>query len=231
MGARGGRRRRAYLRGDLNALDYRRLRRFAAIQAAEASQGWRVVGVELAFTDKMKPGEFPAPRIGPGAGLRLVGRIDRLDHHPERGFRALDYKTGQKGESATKAHRKGRRLTSGARNGEWKGDWIDLQLPLYRTLLASLPSSAFGARVEVAPDQLGYITLAPHDEGSGITTLDCRANELDEAIALAERIVGQVLDGDFTPAARVPVGERDALAPIWGVAMRLGADSGEGGDE
>jgi len=209
----------------------RRLRRFAAIQAIEANEGWRVVGVELAFTERMKPGEFAAPRIGPGAGLQLVGRIDRLDLHPERGFRALDYKTGQKAESATKAHRKGRRLTSGARSGEWKGDWIDLQLPLYRTLLASLPSTVFGARVEVAPDQLGYITLAPHDEGSGISTLDCRAHELDEAIARAEQIVGQILDGDFTPAARVPVGDRDALAPIWGVAMRLGADSDEGGDE
>ena len=61
--------------------------------------------------------------------MRVTGRIDRIDHHPDLGWRLIDFKSSDSGTTPDKAHRKSDR-------------WIDLQLPLYRGLHAArLPGS------------------------------------------------------------------------------------------
>jgi len=230
------------------ALARRRLERFARLQAAQVAEGWRIHSVETAFEVAPKGGAkqapmlaaapfphaaapFPhaaaplshaaAPRLAtPGetaGGLFLTGRIDRVDVHEGLGrFRALDYKTSSKAEPPTRTHR----VLRGPRKGEWK----DLQLPLYRVLLRSLPTP-----IPVDAGALGYINLAPSMEKSAFDFLKAGSDDLDAAEAQAAAIVARILAGDFTPSARAPVGADDPLAPVWGLGLR-GADAGDESD-
>ena len=92
-----------------------RLRNFAVEQAKRAADGWEIRYVETGVeaSDGLK--------IGHGGELNLIGRIDRVDFHPETNRWAIwDYKTSDKAKAPVTAH--------------WskKDGWIDLQLPLYR---------------------------------------------------------------------------------------------------
>lgn len=214
----------------------KRLAWFAELQAEEARAGWRIQGVELAFTEQPSAGEHQAPLFGEGGGLRLKGRIDRVDLHDEHGWRALDYKTGAEAEDPTKSHLRalprtpaaagaGPRARSGAKGAAPAREWHDLQLPLYRTLLATLPGSALGgrgggARIEVAPAGLGYVNLAPRRSACGFSFLKCSDDEAAEAEAMAAEIVGLVRAGRFTPNPAYRMRETDALAPIFGIGLR-----------
>jgi ATP-dependent helicase/nuclease subunit B len=71
----------------------------------------------------------------------VIGRIDRIDRHADGRWFIFDYKTGDSSTDPEKAHRH-------------DGEWIDLQLPLYRHIARSL-----GVGGDV---QLGYLRL-PRD--------------------------------------------------------------------
>ena len=200
----------------------RRLRRFAEIQAAEAAQGWKLHRVEAAFSKNPSGRGFQAPRLPASDGLFLTGRIDRVDVHETSGrFRALDYKTSAKGESPASIHLRKRK----GEDGTTREEWVDLQLPLYRVLLRSLTP-----RIEVGVGELGYLNLAPTAEKSAVSILDPkRATEerLDAAEEVAERVVRQILAGDFRPSPKVPIRPDDPFAPIWGLGQRgLSDDDG-----
>jgi ATP-dependent helicase/DNAse subunit B len=162
----------------------------------------------------------------PRRGLRLIGRIDRIDRNDGTGeWRALDYKTSADAKSPASMHLKS------------DGSWKDLQLPLYATLLRSLPAEAFGERVSVAPSGLGYINLAPHAERSEFAFLKCTDEQMESAQAEASRVVGCILAGNFDANPKVPIKKGDPFAAIWGLGLRgaggdhaAGSDS-EGGDE
>lgn len=228
----------------------KRLERLAALQAEQAKLGWRVRAVEVVFAHQPGAGEFAAPLLRvPGAadgqrGLYLVGRIDRVDVHDADGiWRALDYKSSKDGKSPTAEHRRGKRTkvkpAAGAPGaaktvpGPWDGEWINLQLPLYRTLLKSLPAAApgasFGGPVDVHPSALGYINLGPNDEHSEFAFLDCTPDEVEEAENLARGIVAKILAGEFAPNPKPAVSDHDPFAPIWGLGMRVAAVA-SGGD-
>jgi hypothetical protein len=96
-----------------------------------------------------------------------------------------------------------------------KVEWLDLQLPLYRVLLRSLP-----APVDVAPTDLGYINLGPNLEKSGFSFLEASEEDLEKAEELARSIVGEIRAGNFKPSERMPLWANDPLGPIWGVGMR-----------
>ena len=198
----------------------RRLARLAALQAEQAQQGWRIRAVEVSFSEQPAAGAFAAPHLAAASGargLRLIGRIDRIDRNEKTGaWRALDYKSAADAKSPKAVHL--------ARDGSWK----DLQLPLYRTILRSLPSDVFGEPVFVEGPGLGYINLAPHDEKSAFTFLECSDAQLVEAEALAAVVVGRILDGDFTPSQKAPIKKGDPLAAIWGLGLRTAADEGDG---
>lgn len=200
-----------------------RLQRFAELQAQEAEAGWHVRFVELSFDEQSGPLLVAkgADASDPTRALRLVGRIDRVDVHRETGaWRALDYKTGSAGETPTAAHLTGRKV--GART------WKDLQLPLYRHLLAEGKHA-----IAVAKDGLGYINLAASAEKSGFRMLECTSEEFDAAFEEARRVVAGVLQGEFTPAARAPISADDPLAAVWGLGLRmqvLGQVESLGGD-
>ena len=181
------------------AIARERLRAFAPVQARWAAAGWRIRHVELVFG--VHQGAHPSPAIG-GTGIRLTGRIDRVDEHPELGFAALDYKTSAEPEAPEAAHRNSR------------GRWLDLQLPLYLLLLRSIG-------VTVAPSRLGYVALPSNPS---LTCIRLASGWDDafaaEAHAEAERIAALVAAGDFTDATGWTPASSDPFAAAWCVGMR-----------
>ena len=191
----------------------RRLKRFAQLQAAEAQAGWRIHAVEMSFAKDVKDGSNTALQFPDANGLRLVGRIDRVDVHRSGAYRALDYKTGVDAASPRAVHLRTKKAT-----GLEAEDWIDLQLPLYRVLLRSLPCP-----IHVDGWSLGYVNLAPSAEKTGFLYLECDDAAFDVAEARARDVVASIRAGDFSPALRSPVQSNDPLAPIWGIGLRVDA--------
>lgn len=192
----------------------RRLQRFARLQAEQAKEGWRIHAVELSFSPYDADGVIPPPHFPDGSGVLLTGRIDRVDFNERLGrFRALDYKTSSSGPSPTETHMK---ITGGQKAR--KIEWLDLQLPLYRVLLRSMPKP-----IAVGPCDLGYINLAPSDARSGFSFLEATDDDLAKAEELAREIVAKIRAGEFAPAEGVPLWDDDPLGPIWGVGTRAAA--------
>jgi ATP-dependent helicase/nuclease subunit B len=209
----------------------RRLRRFAEIQAEQARQGWKVHLIELSFDPGAKAGgagALESPRLPAATGLYLKGRIDRVDLNMGTGaFRAVDYKTSATADPPTRTHVRGGRRKKSTGMIEWK----DLQLPLYRVLLRSMPEP-----VVVGAGDLGYINLAPSAEKSGFSMFDPKViieRDLDAAEELAIEIVGKIQRCEFTPSKRIPVPAGDPLGAIWGRGQRGLSDAAgaEGGEE
>lgn len=181
-----------------------RLHAFAGWQAGWITQGWRVVCVEasIAREDGVR---FEVD----GQPILLRGKIDRIDHNVGTDEWAIwDYKTSDGAKTPEAAHRKGR--TNDRR-------WIDLQLPLYRHLLAGVLADD-GAQL-VPPNtrdrvSLGYILL-PKDltkVGDSIAKWDEEALEsADEAARTAVRTL-RTGEFRFDPGVRgYPDDQFDAL--------------------
>jgi len=163
-----------------------RLRRFAEWQASWVSEGWRVVRVEV----QPEPG---VPFEVDGKPILLRGKIDRIDQNAETGRWAIfDYKTGDAGLEPEKTHRKG------PKNAKV---WVDLQLPLYRTLLAGITDEN-GAPVVPAPEQagvgLGYIRLPKKLAEVGCAFAPWTPEQLEEAEETARRVVRELRRGEFS---------------------------------
>ena len=153
----------------------RRLHGFAHAQARRAAEGWRILLTEHHVKD--------ATLDVDGTPIKLSARIDRIDHHPETGrWQVLDYKTSARGRTPEESHRRA-------------GEWVDLQLPLYRHLLGELPGIDAAAVVDV-----GYFNVPARVEETGIRTPTW--NEADYAAAdeTAREVVRRVRAGIFWPA-------------------------------
>ena len=144
-----------------------RLSAFAVWQAATVLEGWQIVRTE----EKLKCHTFRDAKDRP---VILEGRIDRIDHKQSTGeWRVVDYKTSEKGDSPNSVHRSG-------------GEWIDLQLPLYRLLV-----QANNIR---GPIQLGYIQLPGDLTKVGLDQAEWTESELDSAESLARQLAAEILD-------------------------------------
>ncbi len=144
-----------------------RLQAFARVQAAMAAEGWRVHHTEqdLVYSD------FADVH---GRRIALRGRVDRIDRHAETGeWRVLDYKTGEAATAPEKTHRK-------------SGEWIDLQLPLYRLLVRSEEIEG-----EV---RLGYVHLPGNLSAVGVSIAQWSNEDLAEAEEVAAKVAASILD-------------------------------------
>ena len=166
----------------------RRLEALARWQADWARQGWRIEHVETG------PKENQAALVVDGRPMYLRGRIDRIDVRESTGERIIfDYKTSDTPKTPEKVHRRG-------------GEWIDLQLPLYRRL-------ARGMGIE-GPVGLGYIVL-PKDTGKvGHLPAEWTDDELRQAEMIAEEVVGKVRAEAFWPPAEEPPPFAEEFAAI-----------------
>jgi len=162
-----------------------RLGAFARWQAARTAAGWRVVCVER-YAGEGVPFEVD------GEPVLLRGKIDRIDHHPGTGdWAVLDYKTGDAGRGPEETHRRGR--------GQNK-EWVDLQLPLYRKLLAGILNDDDTPVVPPADRdrvELGYILLPRDLEATGAVLAEWDAAALEAAEEKAREVVRELREGVF----------------------------------
>jgi ATP-dependent helicase/nuclease subunit B len=165
-----------------------RLQHAAHLQASARAEGWRIEEVEWSFPDGAVVFD----------GLAVRGKIDRIERHEATGVvRVLDYKTSDKPVSPADAHRRKlkrdealRREFAGCEVAGAPGQWIDLQLPLYRMAAAS-----FGSEVVC-----GYFNLPKAVTETAIATWD----DLDDAtqssaMNCAEGVAAGVRAGIFWP--------------------------------
>jgi ATP-dependent helicase/nuclease subunit B len=157
----------------------RRLAALAKWQADWAAQGWRVQYVEVS------PAEGKAYLPVDGRRMFLRGRIDRIDIEESSGrCMIFDYKTSDDAKSPDKAHRKK------------SGEWIDLQLPLYRHLAKGLK---LAGTVELA-----YINLPKDISKVGHDVAAWTPADFVDADATAASIVRRIWAEEFWPPASPP---------------------------
>jgi hypothetical protein len=188
-----------------------RLARFAAQQAAWSREGWRILATELKLPDDvtlpLRPDETP---------LVVSGRVDRIDVHPERGVRIIDFKTSEDAKDPLEEHIEA--------DDAGAPQWIDLQLPLYRALLGPKLPAIFPDRVtKQMPIEVGYLPLsAKLDE---IAWMPARfALDDASAVAAACEVVRRVRRGDLPmkPLGAVKL-ERDSYRYLL-QAIAMGID-------
>lgn len=142
----------------------RRLLAFSHVQAERAREGWRILHHERTIDGQS------APFVVDDRPMYLRGRIDRIDRHEETGrIAVLDYKSSA--AKPDKAHRE-------------QGEWIDLQLPLYRHLVRALELPE--------PDQLGYFLLPQDSHETAVALADWTPDQLADADAQAAHVIRQI---------------------------------------
>lgn len=184
----------------------RRLESLAAWQAQRRAEGWLIEGVEW----KPREGGVRLAVNGETAPYLVKGRIDRIERNERSGaFAIVDYKTGERAPDPERSHR------------NRAGEWIDLQLPLYRHLAQELG-------VGEAPE-LGYITVSANLKKNGLRQAAWTADELVSADAAVLGVMKKIEAGEFAEAGRSPP-EEGPVAAMCGVGM-VGAKHGASGEE
>ena len=190
----------------------RRMRRIANLRAAEISEGWRIHKVEEKFHLEARPSldgfSWLVPLgekepVSSEESVRIVGKIDRIDFHPESGvYRLLDYKTSGKGPEELHLSGGYARLEEFPAfsrfecNGKVKR-WLDLQLPLYRAWAERTLLKESGHSLEV-----GIFKVPAQPEEITIQIWDGLNDDLMESsMECARGIVRDLLD----PARHRPI--------------------------
>ena len=151
-----------------------RLEAFAQIQAVRTSQGWTIKEVEWSIARSHAIG-IPGDRTG----LKIHGRIDRIDYHEQSNRWAIwDYKTSETPKDPEKAH-------------IFANRWTDLQLPLYRHLAFSLTKT-----LDV---DLGYIQLPKSLEKIQFHSAKFKHEQLEEADRIAIETLQNIAAKTFWP--------------------------------
>ncbi|MDB6070756.1 MAG: rexB [Verrucomicrobiales bacterium] len=171
------------------------LAKAAEIHAAESELGWRFEQVEMAF-----------PTLVRIHRTEIRGRIDLIQHHPDFGYRILDYKTASTASKPADAHLKSirnktkREQLRDAPNGSWANlerddkffAWQNLQLPLYARIMAD--------HYNVDRVGVGYINLPRAVSEAGLAMWEnIDSTILDSAWVCAEGIVSSIHQGIFWP--------------------------------
>ncbi len=150
-----------------------RLRAFAPKQARRALDGWQIRHVEATIG--------PEHNVVLGDdehNVRLIGRIDRVDYHPDTDRWAIwDYKTSESAKNPVKVH-------FSTRDG-----WLDLQLPLYRHLGKKL-----GINAEPI---LGYISIPKQAVDTGFFEARFSPSQLADADNKSHAVAAAVARGEF----------------------------------
>ena len=155
-----------------------RLRSFALAQAAHRGEGFRIERVEQRVE-----------ALDVFGGITLVGRIDRIDRHDDGRVLLLDYKTSDRAKTPEASHRK-------------RGEWVDLQLPLYRHLAQALGYHP--------PFLLGYASL-PREQAS-FSLATWTAEVLAGADELAQLCVDRIR---LDPLPSAPVSPPPPFADLY----------------
>lgn len=158
-----------------------RLQWFAAAQARRAAEGWKIVRTE---TDNA---EHEPVLIVDDQPVRLKGRIDRIDHHPDTNcWAVIDYKTADTAKKPEADHHKGKFEDR---------EWFNVQLPFYRLIAREL---GIGKQIEV-----GYFTLPAKREDTRYRAAAWGDDDFDQAEAMIAEVVRRIRRGEFWPPADI----------------------------
>ncbi|NLY02160.1 MAG: hypothetical protein GXY83_39250 [Rhodopirellula sp.] len=156
----------------------KRLAAFARWQAEWAAQGWRIEHVEK------QPDKGKAVLMVDDEPMLLRGRVDRIDVNERTAARAiLDYKSSNRAEPPDKTHRQ-------------QGQWVDLQLPLYRHLAKGMGLAE--------PFQLGYIALPKDTTRVSALLAEWTEADLADADDAAADVVRRIWAEEFWPPTSPP---------------------------
>ena len=152
-----------------------RLRNLARALLNLRTDGFKLWGVEVAITATLKD------------NFVFTGTIDRIECAASQNlWRIIDIKTGDKPQQAELKNK--------------KGEWRDLQLPLYAVLLnRHLLREGIIAPNVVPRIEASYISLAPH---KGRTSYEFTPSELVEIEDLVCTIAEKMRSGPFWPPAQ-----------------------------
>jgi hypothetical protein len=165
-----------------------RLDAFALWQAEHRRTGWWIEHAERRVEDETAWLDVD------GVPFYLHGRIDRIDVNELTGERLIvDYKTSETTPDPHRAHQK-------------KGEWVDLQLPLYRHLAASLGISG---RVTLA-----YVALPKKTADIKLFPAQWNEDELRAADDVAHDVVRGIRAGHFKPTDGPPPAFSDEFAAL-----------------
>ncbi len=144
-------------------------------------------------------------------GVRVHGRIDRVDRHRETGqIRILDYKTSDTAHSPEKEHLKSTSADMAdyalARINDRDRRWVDLQLPLYAMMLGENDKRWAGALP-------GYFNVPGTIDNTGIELWpDFTADIMESATICARGIARDIRSRKFwPPTARVSIDDFETL--------------------
>jgi len=163
----------------------RRLHAAAELHAHLLEEGWRILATERDCEREIN-------------GLTLRGKIDRIDIHPEKGLRILDYKTSDQPTDPEKAHLGTRKSeaealwTVNAKGRERQ--WTDLQLPMYRWLAETQDWCDPSLPLEVA-----YFQLPKAVNDTQIVIWPEERDQADSARAALAHIVHCIQQGIWGP--------------------------------
>jgi ATP-dependent helicase/nuclease subunit B len=182
------------LRIQLDAL-VRRLRAAAGAEAALRKEGWTTLETEFDLEWEWE-------------GMKLRGRVDRLDVHEARGvWRVLDYKTGDSAQSPQRAHWTTARAAGLelALSADGTRRWKDLQLPLYAAGLRACRAWTGGI-------ECGYFLLPAKSADAGVHLFSELTDEIQaDAEQCARRVLRRIRDGVFWPPGPTPAPELASL--------------------
>ena len=175
-----------------------RLPALVAWHAAQLRAGWRIVATEWP-----PKGEHAVAMLDVDHSPQAITfRVDRIDYHPNHGWRIIDYKSSDGGY-----------VVQGTGAKVVRGDkWIDLQLPLYKFLLPQIA----GAHVELADMaqaasdaiEVGVLSVP----ASNLDPVWCPLQTpIEGAIEEAKRIVREIRAGNFPDSGRDPSGKFDRV--------------------
>jgi hypothetical protein len=154
-----------------------RFKKFAEIQAEQRSKGWRIVSTEESLEHEIDVDGKP---------FRIRGKIDRIDQHEITGQVAVwDYKSSDKGEGPAEAHYMPR-----------KGEWKDLQLPLYRYLLEEVETLK---GTDLSNVITGYLLLPKRLEDIRFEATDWKQEMYEDAAETARGVIRQIRQSIFWP--------------------------------
>ena len=163
-----------------------RLKAFAQWQAKRAVEGWEII-----FTEK---GGEVTLALDDERTVQIHGQIDRIDRHRgDHTWAILDYKTGEQRRAPREIHFS-------------KGQWVDLQLPLYRLL-----AEPHGVTGDV---QLGYISIPRDNDRLECLLADWSEEELREAEAVARLTASRILNREFWQILDRPPISQSEFGPI-----------------
>ncbi len=175
-----------------------RLPALVAWHAAQLRAGWRIVATEWP-----PKGEHAVAMLDVDHSPQAITfRVDRIDYHPNHGWRIIDYKSSDGGY-----------VVQGTGAKVVRGDkWIDLQLPLYKFLLPQIAGaqSELADMAQAASDKIEVGVLSV--PASNLDPVWCPLQTpIDGAIAEAKRIVREIRAGNFPDSGRDPSGKFDRV--------------------